>query len=143
MPISQSRIWAPRRIQYCTRSHLNLENLPRLRPEFLYSKNLGEGVQRRVFHNQAHCQNIPKREVLGEHWLATKKIIGHWTLIPLTRMVIFGTLMRAWCQIFAIIAPMTCQCCHCNHHRQWRHRCVTDAPTIVDNDTIVTIAPLT
>ena len=56
----------------CTRSHLNLENLPRLRPELLYSKNLGEGVQRRVSHNQARCQNIPKREVLGEHWLATK-----------------------------------------------------------------------
>ena len=73
MPISQSGIWAPRRIQYCTRSHLNLENLPRLRPELLYSKNLGEGVQRIVFHNQARCQNIPKREVLGEHWLAKKK----------------------------------------------------------------------
>ena len=73
MPISQNGIWAPRRIQYCTRSHLNLEYLPRLRPELLYSKNLGERVQRRVFHNQARCQNIPKREVLGEHWLATKK----------------------------------------------------------------------
>ena len=57
----------------CTRSHLNLEYLPRLRPELLYSKNLGERVQRRVFHNQARCQNIPKREVLGEHWLAKKK----------------------------------------------------------------------
>ena len=73
MPISQNGIWAPRRIQYCTRSHLNLEYLPRLRPELLYSKNLGERVQRRVFHNQARCQNIPKREVLGEHWLAKKK----------------------------------------------------------------------
>ena len=72
MPISQSGIWAPRRIQYCTRSHLNLENLPRLGPKLLYSKNLGEGVQRIVFHNQARCQNIPKREVLGEHWLAKK-----------------------------------------------------------------------
>ena len=56
MPISQRGIWAPRRIQYCTRSHLNPENLPRLRPELLYSKNLGEGVQRRVFHNQARPQ---------------------------------------------------------------------------------------
>ena len=73
MPISQNGICAPRRIQYCTRSHLNLEYLPRLRPELLYSKNLGERVQRRVFHNQARCQNIPKREVLGEHWLAKKK----------------------------------------------------------------------
>ena len=73
MPISQNGIWAPRRIQCCTRSHLNLEYLPRLRPELLYSKNLGERVQRRVFHNQARCQNIPKREVLGEHWLAKKK----------------------------------------------------------------------
>ena len=73
MPLSQNGIWAPRRIQYCTRSLLNLEYLPRLRPELLYSKNLGERVQRRVFHNQARCQNIPKREVLGEHWLAKKK----------------------------------------------------------------------
>ena len=48
MPLSQNGIWAPRRIEYCTRSHLNQEYLPRLRPELLYSKNLGEGTKESI-----------------------------------------------------------------------------------------------
>ena len=100
MPISQNGIWAPRRIQYCTRSHLNLEYLPRLRPELLYSKNLGERVQRRVFHNQARCQNIPKREVLGEHWLAKKKKKKKKNLLWFPRKWVYHIIVVAFIMAF-------------------------------------------